>query len=60
MANAIAAYDTAEGEIYPQDYKELMVPKIMAHLKEFMAQLLEKKANAFYADLRERRLDFRP
>lgn len=122
-AQAVALFDTAAGELSPQDYKELVVPKITALLKDFKAKspntkviyyskhtqshhlkaldlthidvigvdwrcdlveiqkllpphvfvqgnfdpawlhlswdLLEKKANAYYNDLRERGLDFK-
>jgi uroporphyrinogen decarboxylase len=37
-ANAVALFDTAAGELSPQDYKELVVPKITALLKEFKAK----------------------
>jgi uroporphyrinogen decarboxylase len=34
-AQAIALFDTAAGELSPQDYKELVVPKISALVKSF-------------------------
>jgi uroporphyrinogen decarboxylase len=37
-AQAVALFDTAAGELSPQDYKELVVPKITELLKAFKAK----------------------
>ncbi|HXH76509.1 MAG TPA: uroporphyrinogen decarboxylase family protein [Bacteriovoracaceae bacterium] len=37
-AQAVALFDTAAGELSPQDYKELVVPKITSLLKSFKAK----------------------
>lgn len=37
-AQAVALFDTAAGELCPADYKEFIVPKISALLKEFKAK----------------------
>lgn len=42
-AQAVALFDTAAGELSPQDYKELIVPKITELLKAFKAKSPETK-----------------